>query len=389
MQSITLQTNDSVISSGDALGQVQFAASAESDGGASRLIGAKIYAQGEGAFNASSNPTSIIFATSAADNLPASGKIKIDDNGNIIPLLTQNYNLGSSSSEFANLYISDSLYVSGIALIDGSNYTIGSDTYSLASGVIVDGGDSSSANVDLLFRRGLNSEWESNNPVLASGEPGWDVTNNLLKIGNGIDSWNELNGITGDGSTTNVIRGTFLLNEPSGSFTIDQGYNVGSLDIFMNGVKLSASGDYIATDGSSFTLTENAPSGSIIEYLALTPSNVNTGGGINLTSSGTAPSNPSVGDMWFNTDTANLFIYIDDGNSSNWLEPFGPAGPAGSGIFASVEEFNAGVSGLLPVKDIVGGSGISVEISSGIYTIAATGTSVSSTTSFSRGWFLS
>lgn len=179
----------------------------------------------------------------------------------------------------------------------------------------------------LQFRKGTDSEWESINPVLASGEPGWDVTNNLLKIGNGIDSWNELNGITGDGS--NVIRGTFLLNEPSGSFTIDQGYNVGSLDIFMNGVKLSASGDYIATDGSSFTLTENAPSGSIIEYLALTPSNVNTGGGINLTSSGTAPSNPSVGDMWFNTDTANLFIYIDDGNSSNWLEPFGPAGPSG------------------------------------------------------------
>lgn len=268
MQSITLQTNDSVISSGDALGQVQFAASAESDGGASRLIGAKIYAQGEGAFNASSNPTSIIFATSAADNLPASGKIKIDDNGNIIPLLTQNYNLGSSSSEFANLYVSDSIYISGIALIDGSNYTIGADTYSLASGVIVDGGDSSSANVDLLFRRDLDSEWESNNPVLASGEPGWDITNKVLKVGNGIDAWNDLEGITG-GSTLDLSysRGFFLLNEPSGTFTVNGGYTVGYLDVYMNGVKLFPSGDYTATDGTTFSLTDVAQSGSLIEYL--------------------------------------------------------------------------------------------------------------------------
>ena len=85
MESITLQTNDSIVSSGDLLGQLQFAASAESDGGASQLVVARIYSQAEGAFSASSNPASIIFATSSSDALAASGKIKIDDNGNILP----------------------------------------------------------------------------------------------------------------------------------------------------------------------------------------------------------------------------------------------------------------------------------------------------------------
>lgn len=70
-----------------------------------------------------------------------------------------------------------------------------------------------------------------------------------------------------------------------------------------------------------------------------------------------------------------------------------PSGTYASGIHthlvSDIIDFNSEVSGLLPVKDIVGGSGILIEISSGIYTIAATGTSVSSTTSFSRGWFLS
>ena len=95
MESITLQTNDSIVSSGDSIGQVQFAASNESDGGASRLVVGKIFAQGEGAFSASSNPASIVFATSDADNLPASGKLKISHDGNLLPLQDSSYDLGS------------------------------------------------------------------------------------------------------------------------------------------------------------------------------------------------------------------------------------------------------------------------------------------------------
>lgn len=48
MESITLQTNDSIVGSGELLGQLQFAASSESDGGSATFVVAKVYAQGEG-----------------------------------------------------------------------------------------------------------------------------------------------------------------------------------------------------------------------------------------------------------------------------------------------------------------------------------------------------
>jgi hypothetical protein len=45
----------------------------------------------------------------------------------------------------------------------------------------------------IQFRRGTSTDWTSGNPVLGSGEPGYDTTNNILKIGNGSQTWSQLN----------------------------------------------------------------------------------------------------------------------------------------------------------------------------------------------------
>lgn len=50
------------------------------------------------------------------------------------------------------------------------------------------------------LRRGLMSEWISANPVLAAGEPGFATDANILKIGNGANSWSELPEISGGAS---------------------------------------------------------------------------------------------------------------------------------------------------------------------------------------------
>lgn len=85
---------------------------------------------------------------------------------------------------------------------------------------------------------------------------------------------------TGSGGGANpVSRGAFLLTSSSGTFDVSGGYTVGSLDVFLNGVKLFASGDYTASNGTSFTLTTPAPSGSVIEYLSLVPGTNFFGGG--------------------------------------------------------------------------------------------------------------
>jgi hypothetical protein len=68
-----------------------------------------------------------------------------------------------------------------------------------------------------------------------------------------------------------VSRGAFLLTSSSETFNVSGGYTVGSLDVFLNGVKLFASYDYTASNGTSFTLTAPASSGSVVEYLSLVP----------------------------------------------------------------------------------------------------------------------
>lgn len=42
------------------------------------------------------------------------------------------------------------------------------------------------------LRRGYAATWTKNNPVLASGEPGFVLDENRLKVGDGETAWNDL-----------------------------------------------------------------------------------------------------------------------------------------------------------------------------------------------------
>ena len=47
------------------------------------------------------------------------------------------------------------------------------------------------------LRRGLANEWYEVNPILAEGEPGYALDTKVLKIGDGVNSWNNLKSIGG------------------------------------------------------------------------------------------------------------------------------------------------------------------------------------------------
>ena len=111
MRSLTLQTNNTIVASGDEVGKLSFAASAESDGLSAISIGARIIAQAEGSFQSSSNPTSLIFATASA-TAAATGKIKITDNGNVIPMANSAYDIGDQNLQFRNIYASSGNFTS-------------------------------------------------------------------------------------------------------------------------------------------------------------------------------------------------------------------------------------------------------------------------------------
>ena len=114
MRSLTLQTNDTIVSSGEEVGKLSFAASAEVDGGSAISVGARVIAQAEGAFTPTSNPTSLVFATASASTA-ATGKIKITDNGNIMPMGNNLYDIGDQTLRFKNTYAASGYFSNRIA----------------------------------------------------------------------------------------------------------------------------------------------------------------------------------------------------------------------------------------------------------------------------------
>jgi hypothetical protein len=126
--------------------------------------------------------------------------------------------------------------------------------------------------IDLIqFRRGDNTAWEAD-PILASGEPGIDLSNNVLKVGDGLRPWSELYAIgsgLGGGGTSNqfVLRDVEITQLDTTNLSIPSGYTSGQIDIWQNGVKLLEHLDFSATGGTDVTFTHPAPSGSSIEYI--------------------------------------------------------------------------------------------------------------------------
>ena len=59
----------------------------------------------------------------------------------------------------------------------------------------------------IQLRRDTTSNWNSVDPVLADGEPGYDIVTNEIRIGNGSNVWSELsaNTISGGGASTGNI----------------------------------------------------------------------------------------------------------------------------------------------------------------------------------------
>lgn len=54
------------------------------------------------------------------------------------------------------------------------------------------------------------------------------------------------------------------------------------------------------------------------------------GGGASVTTDDTAPSSPSDGDLWYDTDDGGMFVYYEDTDSSQWVEVIGSQGATGA-----------------------------------------------------------
>ena len=138
----------------------------------------------------------------------------------------------------------------------------------------------------------------------------------------------------GGANTLDFYDSSSLLRHSIGydgtDFTVGGGDSV-KIDSSLSGdVKISRGGTGIAT----FTGSGLNVSGIVTASSFVGDGSALTGVGGTVAISDNAPSNPSVGDLWWESDTASGFIYYNDGNSSQWVEfnPTGSAGPANATI---------------------------------------------------------
>ena len=83
-----------------------------------------------------------------------------------------------------------------------------------------------STNVRFKLRRDTAANWNTNNTLLLEGEPGFDITNNQIRIGDGISHWSNLEPINvknnygiavGIGAGINQDASTIAIGTSAGS----------------------------------------------------------------------------------------------------------------------------------------------------------------------------
>lgn len=139
---------------------------------------------------------------------------------------------------------------------------------------------------DITLRKGTAAEWAAANPILNAGEPGYDSTNKIFKVGDGSSTWSSLSSInltstniTNFDSAVNSLLPTISNNSDNRILTstgTSTGINA-EANLTFNGSSLSVTGS------GSFSGNVTSSSGDISGVnLISTNSGVSEGGEIRL-----------------------------------------------------------------------------------------------------------
>jgi len=127
-------------------------------------------------------------------------------------------------------------------------------------------------------------------------------------------------------------------------------YSDSSVDTHLN-TSTASTNEVLSWDGSDYSWVAQSGGGSYSDSSVDTHLNTSTasanqvlswtgsdyswiaqssgGGGASVTASDTAPSSPSAGDLWFDSSELVLYVYYNDGDSSQWVQT-NPAGASGT-----------------------------------------------------------
>jgi hypothetical protein len=213
----------------------------------------------------------------------------------------------------------------------------------------------------IKLRRGTAAEWTDANPVLASGEPGFETDTEKLKIGNGSDDWATLpyivggsgsavwGAITGDINDQTDLQAEFATkvdaNAPiTGATHTKVTYDTKGL--ITAGTQAALASSDFANQGTTTTVLHGNAAGNpafnpIVEAdLSLSD---NTTANVSSTKHGFAPKAPADAAKFLNGDTTPAFAQVKDSdlstsdvttnNVSSTKHGFAPKSPADAAQF--------------------------------------------------------
>jgi hypothetical protein len=132
--------------------------------------------------------------------------------------------------------------------------------------------------------------------------------NTLLHNASGL--FTIYNGVSNTGSNLLNINSTVMnVNVPVSGMTFIGNISAPNIVYSVNGI----TGAVGLTAGSNITITQSG--------LTFTISSSGGGGGSGFTYTASAPGSPAIGDRWIDSDTGKEYVYVNDGTSSQWIEP--------------------------------------------------------------------
>ena len=153
-----------------------------------------------------------------------------------------------------------------------------------------------------------------------------------------------------------------LLVDIGGKLTWGPGDGAGDVTLYRSAANILKTDDSLqAVAGLITSTTSGAPSASIADgAISIDTSNDAfyfrsssswqqvSGGGASVTVSDGAPSSPSAGDLWYESDTGNTIVYYDDGvGAAQWVE-------LGHAADSTVVEYAANIDGGVPSSNYTG-----------------------------------
>ena len=108
---------------------------------------------------------------------------------------------------------------------------------------------------------------DNDGDALITGALYFDTTANQMKVYNG-SSWQDA------GSTVNGTSERQVYTATASQTTFAATYDVGFVDVYLNGVKLKVTTDFTATNGTSIVLTTGATAGDVVDIVAYGSFNV-------------------------------------------------------------------------------------------------------------------